>query len=407
MMLLVAALSLFGHVAIATVVINRLHAVGLPSWCLKTIDALWCLWLLLAPLGWLIYILQPESLERTWPVVLLPVCLFHLVFCAIATVSLVPGWIHRAMTRQTTHLQLSNDTKVVSMVDELGLRPCGTASARLLSYLPGNEIFRLHVNEKRLVIPRLPAQLDGLTITHLSDLHYTGQLTEGFHHEVVRRANALESDLIAITGDLIDKRDCMDWLGDILGQLRARHGVYFILGNHDVRVRDEFGVRNALTSQGLVDLGRRWTQITIHGQRIILAGNELPWFVPAANMSDCPPAGMADSPIRILLSHSPDQYPWARVHDFDLMLAGHTHGGQIQVPGLGPVLIPSRFGVRYASGSFFEPPTVMHVSRGISGTRQIRINSPPELTQLVLVAERKPTGLSAADPHVATDDAEC
>jgi predicted MPP superfamily phosphohydrolase len=295
------------------------------------------------------------------------------------------------MTRQTSQLQLSNHTQVVDVLAAIGHRPTHGTLVELLSRVPRNEIFQLHVNQKRLVIPRLNPQLSGLTITHISDLHFTGEVTEDFFREVVRQANQLQSDLIAVTGDIIDKRKCMGWLGEILGQLKAAGGVYFVLGNHDVRVHDEFGVRDALTSAGLVDLGKRWTQIDVHACPIVLAGNELPWFMPAADLRDSPPVGREDSPLRILLSHSPDQLPWAKVNDIDLMLAGHTHGGQIQLPVLGPLLSPSRFGVKYASGTFFEGPTLMHVSRGVSGTRHVRLKAPPELTQLELVPGAQPS----------------
>ena len=163
----------------------------------------------------------------------------------------------------TSPSALSNHTSVVDLVEELGHLPINSTLVKYLSYVPVNEIMRLHVNEKVLVVPRLDPQLEGMSITHFSDLHFTGTITEAFHHEVVRQANALGSDIIALTGDLIDKRKCMDWLGEILGQLKATHGVYFVLGNHDLRVRDEFGVRNALTTQGLVDLGRRWIRTNV------------------------------------------------------------------------------------------------------------------------------------------------
>ena len=383
MKFLLAAIALSGHVAIGTILINRLHATATPYWVMKIIDAIWVLWHVVAPLIWFVWITEPQQFGSAWPIVR-PIVYIHLVACAVAAVSLIPGWLKRSVTRQTSSLQLSNETKVVDIEEELGHRPLVSATSRLFGRIPFNEILQLHVNEKVLVVPRLHPSLDGMSITHLSDVHFTGQVGEDFHHEVVRRANALESDLIALTGDLIDRRRCMNWLGSILGQLRAPHGVYFVLGNHDLRVRDEFGVRNALTSEGLVDLGRRWTQITVRDTPVILAGNELPWFVPAADMHDCP-IRREDSPLRILLSHAPDQITWARTNQFDLMLAGHTHGGQIQLPVLGPILSPSRFGVRYASGTFYEDPTLMHVSRGVSGTRHLRVNAPPELTKLVLV----------------------
>lgn len=388
MKFLLAGIALSGHVALGTILINRLHSTALPYWVIKIIDVFWVMWHVLAPLIWLVWITDPERLEllgNVWPM-LRPIVYVHLAVCAVAALSLIPGWLKRSITRQMSSLQLSNDTKVVKIDEELGHVPVSSRFASLLNRVPFNEIMDLHVNEKVLVVPRLDAKLDGLTVTHLSDVHFTGAISEEFHHEVIRQANSLESDMVAITGDLIDKRRCMSWLGDILGQLRAEHGVYFVLGNHDVRVQNEFGVRNALTSQGLIDLGRRWMQIEVRGRPIILAGNELPWFVPAADMSDCPRADQ-DSPLRILLSHAPDQFAWAKTNCIDLMLAGHTHGGQVQLPIVGPILSPSRYGVRYASGTFFEHPTLMHVSRGISGTRHLRINAPPELTKLRLVKE--------------------
>jgi uncharacterized protein len=76
------------------------------------------------------------------------------------------------------------------------------------------------------------------------------------------------------------------------------------------------------------------------------------------------------------------------------MLAGHTHGGQIRLPVVGPVFSPSRFGVRYASGTFFRAPTLMHVSRGLSGTRPLRFNCRPELAQFDSAA--RPSGVEQA-----------
>ena len=97
----------------------------------------------------------------------------------------------------------------------------------------------------------------------------------------------------------------------------------------------------------------------------------VPWFPPAPRVEW---AASGPRPFSMLLSHSPDQLPWARRHGFQLMLAGHTHGGQIRIPVLGPVICPSRYGVRYASGLFDRPPTLMHVSRGLSGA-SIRCDS--------------------------------
>lgn len=392
MKFLLAGIALSGHVALGTIIINRLHSTALPYWFIKLLDVLWGIWHIIAPVIWLVWIVDAALLASYvgdyWSTIRW-LLYAHCAVCGIAALSLIPGWLQRSITRQVSPLQVSNDTTVIKMEEELGHVPIKSRAAKLLNRLPFNEIMDLHVNEKVLIVRQLDPRLNGMSITHLSDVHFTGDISEEFHHEVVRRAVELDSDIIAVTGDLIDKRECMDWLGNILGQLRAAHGVYFVLGNHDIRIRDEFGIRNALTSQGIVDLGRRWTQIEINGCPVVLAGNELPWFAPAADMSDCPTTVDGNKPLRILLSHAPDQIPWARGHDFDLMLAGHTHGGQVQFPIVGPVLSPSCFGVRYASGTFYEEPTLMHVSRGVSGTRHLRVNAPPELTKLVLVSDEQ------------------
>jgi predicted MPP superfamily phosphohydrolase len=122
------------------------------------------------------------------------------------------------------------------------------------------------------------------------------------------------------------------------------------------------------------------------GSEILIAGNESPWFPPLPDLSQAPPPRSAGGPFRLLLSHSPDQIRWAQHNQFDLMLAGHTHGGQFRLPWLGPFVAPSKYGVRYASGEFYEPPTLMQVSRGLSGLQPLRLNCPPELTKVVLRA---------------------
>jgi uncharacterized protein len=124
--------------------------------------------------------------------------------------------------------------------------------------------------------------------------------------------------------------------------------------------------------------------LEINDRAIVLAGNELPWIPPAPDMAGCPTDIGGARPLRLLLAHTPDQLPWARRHDFDLMLAGHTHGGQVCLPWIGPVFCPSRYGLEYAAGVFYEPPTVMHVSRGISGETPSRWNCPPEVALLKL-----------------------
>jgi predicted MPP superfamily phosphohydrolase len=255
----------------------------------------------------------------------------------------------------------------------------------LFARLPGNETLQLELSEWILDVPRLDAALDGLSIVHLSDLHFTGWIGKSYFHEVVRRSNELQPDLVAITGDLADNAACLDWAADILGRLSARYGVYFILGNHDLRI-DADRLRRSMTERGLIDLGGRWLKVDLRERAVILAGNELPWIGPTASLDGCPPRTATGSPLRIALSHTPDQFRWARAHGVDLLLAGHTHGGQICIPPLGAILSPTFSGVKHVSGVFYREPTILHVTRGVSGTIPLRWNCPPELALLRLRA---------------------
>jgi predicted MPP superfamily phosphohydrolase len=249
----------------------------------------------------------------------------------------------------------------------------------MLAALPGNEIFSLAVQTKQVRLPRLPENLSGLRIAHLSDLHMTGRFTRPFFEEVVRHSNELQPDLITLTGDICEKEKCLEWIVPVLGKLKARHGKFFVLGNHETRLADVAPLRMLLAEAGFIDLAGRWLEHSIGDARVLLAGTELPWFGAAPDMSAAPA-----EPLRILLSHSPDQLPWAKREKFDLMLAGHNHGGQIRLPLIGPLITPSRFGSRYAGGLYHEPPTLLHVTRGIAGLHPLRFNCPPELALLVL-----------------------
>jgi predicted MPP superfamily phosphohydrolase len=217
----------------------------------------------------------------------------------------------------------------------------------------------------------------------LTDLHFTGQVKREFFEFAVEKANEFRPDLVFITGDIVDEPECLDWIGPVFSKLRSRHGSYYVLGNHDRRIRDEALLRKHLEQTGLIRTSGTWHELTIRGARLEISGNDLPWYRGAENLQIRKKESNATS-CRILLSHSPDQIDWAVQHGFDLVFAGHTHGGQIRLPVIGPIIAPSRYGVRYASGDFSRGSTLMHVSRGISGDDPIRLLCPPELGLFIL-----------------------
>jgi predicted MPP superfamily phosphohydrolase len=241
-----------------------------------------------------------------------------------------------------------------------------------------------------------------MTIAHLSDLHFTGGLTREYFEQVIDETNALDCDWTLVTGDILDTNRCLEWVPHTVGKLRARHGVLFVLGNHDRRRADAPRLRRLLTECGLVDVGGKWIERNYRGAPIVFAGTEVPWFRPAPDLSHAPPPRRDGGPFRILLSHSPDQYGWAKRRQFDLMFAGHTHGGQVRLPLIGALVAPSVHGTKYAAGVFDEPPTVLHVTRGIAGLQPIRINCPPELTRLTLTCAS-----DASRSKARADEAVC
>jgi len=371
-----------GHIAWLLWVDNRVHATGIDYRRIKFVGAFTKGWLFGGSLwaaGWWLLRGTAGGDLATLPTA---VQAYVVVCTTISLVGALPWLVRRLMAREADVL-LSDEVRLVDLRSTLGTPPQLARSTRWWTALPGNEVLTVAVHEKRLRIPRLPVELEGLRIVHLSDVHITGNIGKPFYQRIMELADEAEPDLVLLSGDLLENEACWDWIPDTFGRLRARHGTYFVLGNHDVRIDGE-ETRRRLSATGLVDLrGPGIVQLEIRGARVTLAGNELPWIAPAADPARLPPRDGRPE-LRVLVSHSPDQYAWARRHDFDLMLAGHVHGGQIQIPPIGPILAPSRFGVRYACGVFHEPPTVMHVSRGTSSKKPVRFNCPPELTTLIL-----------------------
>ena len=388
---LAALLFALGHASILITIINRLHSTATPRPIVKAIDVVWQMWFFGVPIligGWW---MQYTTLN-TFPDfvdTLSRVIAVYLGICTIAAGWSITDRLLRANEVKTTGLLMANHTNVISINKRLGHAATGDQLTQFLARLPLNEILKLSVHEKRIELPRLPEPLDGLRITHLSDLHLTGQLSRKYYEELVREANSWESDFVMITGDIVEKKRCLDWIQPTLGQLKAKYGVYYVLGNHELRIKNESLIRETLNNAGLIDMGHQWRHVECRGETLIFIGNELPWFKPAADMATCPSHIDGERAVRILLTHSPDQLAWARKHDCDLMLAGHTHGGQVRLPLVGPILAPSWQGSRYASGTFYYQPTLMHVSRGIAGTRPLRLNCKPELARLILHSANK------------------
>jgi len=376
--LAVFGLALLGHGYLWTDAVNRLHAWSGPR---KRIDALtsFCL---------LAFLVLPPVVAVFWTV-------FwkgyrwgqsYFFFCVVWGIyALIINTLRRyAKDNPRTLLDLKQDRLDIGEPFGAGLLQPGMP--QLMAKIPGNQFLQLSIDRKRLAIPRLSPKHAGLKIAHLSDLHMTGKIGSRWFEAVAEQVNRLEPDVIAITGDIVEKEACWPWLADSLGKLQAKHGVYFILGNHDYYI-DTHQTKKLLEDLGLICLSERWIEAEWNGVPVILAGNERPWAPQAADLSTAPTQDdkQLSQQLRLMLLHTPDEFAWACQQNANLALAGHTHGGQLRFPLLGPIACPSRFGTRYACGVFREGDTVLHVSRGISGKTPLRWNCPPELALLELV----------------------
>ena len=273
--------------------------------------------------------------------------------------------------------------EVVDVARQLGHRPVGNGHHAFLARLPGTEIFHIEYVEMTLRPPRLPAALDGLTILHLTDLHFHGTPDRDYYRVILDRCTAWTPDVVAVTGDISDSPLHHRWILPLLGRLRWRVAAFAILGNHDYRY-DVQQIRRRMRRLGMVVLENNWQPLAVRGETINVIGHEGPWLEPAPDLSGCP-AG----PFRLCLSHTPDHFRWARRQGIDVVLAGHVHGGQVRVPIFGSLLVPSRCGRRFDCGTFAKGGTLMHVGRGLSGEHPVRFNCLPEVTLITL---RSPQG---------------
>lgn len=245
-----------------------------------------------------------------------------------------------------------------------------------------------------LHLPRLPARLRGLTITHISDLH-VGRLFRPEHlSRLVDAVNQLKSDIIAVTGDLVDhSADFMPAACDALAQMDSRCGRFVVIGNHDLIDSPEKALQELRRREPLL-LVDRMLPLLIDGETIQIAG--LFWSrYDEARGQDPGHAGRvantltgADSNrFTIALAHHPHAFDPLADRGVDLTLAGHTHGGQLMLtpPGARTPIGGGSLLFRYIWGEYRRGESVLQVTSGVGNWFPVRINAPAEIVQYQLV----------------------
>lgn len=383
-LILAAVVLSIGNAELLVTVINRVHSRPIREHLLQKTRYVHDLLIPLFPV-WLVcgvwwpserWQSSPVTLDVVWSGLPWPVRIYF-ALCVAGCLGFV--WsIVRFQCHRPASQQIKHETRRIDIAAELGCRPVGEGPFRSLTHVPRNECFQIELGQRVLELPHLPQECEGLRILHLSDLHFIGTIDLPYFERLFEHVRSLEFDLAVMTGDMLDDMRLMEWIPRTLGTINARLGKFSILGNHDWLL-DPSPIRSALHAAGWVDVASRCELVRCGDAEIAVAGNERPWMGidPAFDLA-------TTDTFRIALSHSPDNIAWARRERVDLMLSGHNHGGQVVLPVIGPVYSPSLYGCRFAAGVYWLQPTLLCVSRGVSGRHPLRINCLPEVCVLEL-----------------------
>lgn len=222
-----------------------------------------------------------------------------------------------------------------------------------------------------------------LRIAQLSDLHANPKLPQEMYKLAVTEINRAEPDLVFLTGDYVGEAQYTWMLPDLLNGLRARHGVFAILGNHDhwagaepiMKRLEQMQIEYLGNGQRVIQIGPAHRPAPAIGLRLRLVGSEAPW-----NRSGTEPVAPAqDGEVLLALSHSADHVYQFSELGASAVFSGHYHAGQFRLPGFGALIIPSRYGRRFDHGHFQVGKTHLFVSAGMGCDRpSIRLYCPPD-----------------------------
>lgn len=243
----------------------------------------------------------------------------------------------------------------------------------------------IKVEKLSLEIKDLPPSFESLKILHLSDIHFKkfGRKEK----KILKILNELNPDFIFITGDIIDVRtkdfeSCHKFLEELSRNYEAR--IFAVYGNHDHQNRN-FNLFNDFLEKSKIEiLNNQAKKIEKDGDFIYLIGVDDPHL----EYDDIEQAmkGIEKNTPKILIAHSPEIFRKIKEKDIDLVLVGHTHGGQINIPPFSHLALPLRYDKKYKNGLFEENSTYLYVNRGIGETLlPIRINAFPEVALITLL----------------------
>ncbi|HVE71152.1 MAG TPA: metallophosphoesterase [Thermoanaerobaculia bacterium] len=243
-----------------------------------------------------------------------------------------------------------------------------------------NDVYDLEVTRHEVFVRDLPPSFDGYRIVFLTDTHVASFHRRAFFREVVAQSTRFDPDLVLLGGDFVTFERHIPLMAELLlTGLQARDGIYAVLGNHDYWANAD-GVVAAMTARGVRFIVNRNIALRRGDDVISLAGiDELYRGKP-----DIDAAFLNARKPCIALTHHPDMVEHLENRPIDLLLCGHTHGGQIRFPFFGSVVVPSKHESRYAAGFHRTGSVLMYVSRGIGAIPPLRILCKPEVATFTL-----------------------
>ncbi len=243
------------------------------------------------------------------------------------------------------------------------------------------EQFSLTIEHKQIRLRRLPQELDGFRIVQLSDIHHSPFTSREQIERAVATANSLQPDIVALTGDYVSKeRQYAAPCAELLGTLRARHGVYAVLGNHD-HWTDAALITDLFRAEGMTVLVNQGMRFEKNDAAFWLAGVD----DTMVGLEDLPLAlaGSSVDEFKLLLAHNPVILRRAAQAGVDLVLSGHTHGGQVSLRSERSA--SGRPRRRLLKGLARRGETQIYVTRGLGTVvLPVRFGCPPEVSLLEL-----------------------
>ena len=253
-----------------------------------------------------------------------------------------------------------------------------------------NDTFTLRTRETEMRIANLPKELDGFRIAQIADMQADGRTNGRLLQTYVERVNGLKPDIILFGGDLVTGgTDYIETGAEAMSKMEARYGVYACLGDHDFFSNRDM-VARSLVENGITLLDNSAKVIPVGSAQLSLTGITNVYRTrPAPRTLASLEQGREESAVRILLTHQPSEWlvDYASERGYDLLVAGHTHGGQIVFPLPGFLLTGSSFETAYVTGFYKVGPMLVSINNGLGLTlAAVRYHAPAEVTLITLRA---------------------